>query len=194
MSIKLGITGGIGSGKSMVSRLLKDMQVPVYLSDNEAKRLANEDEAIRRALTLLVGPNVYHADGTLNRQELANYLFANKTHARQVNAIIHPRVKEDFLHWAGRQTAPVVAFESAILFESGFRDAVDEVLMVYAPINVRLCRSIHRDKASETAIRARILQQMDDEEKRKLADREVINDGETPLLPQVEQLLRDLVS
>ncbi len=193
MAIKLGITGGIGSGKSVVSRLLHIMGIPVYLTDDEAKRLTNEDAEIRRELIALVGKEVYSADGSLNRPCLAAYLFSKEEHARKVNSIIHPRVKSDFIQWAkAHADYPVVAIESAILIEAGFAETVDRIVMVYAPFELRLQRAMLRDNASEEQIRSRILRQMNDEEKCQKAHTIIVNDGRTPLIPQIETLLKEL--
>ena len=153
----LGITGGIASGKSFVSRLIaREWHIPVYDTDASAKRLNNESSLIRRALTDLVGDEVYDVNGLLNRQVLANYLFSSEEHAARVNAIVHPAVREDFRQWLTRQTASVVAMESAILFESGFHSEVDRVLYVDASVEVRVRRAMERDNASEVKVRQRI--------------------------------------
>lgn len=125
MAIKIGITGGIGSGKSVVSRLLEIMDIPVYISDIEAKRIMHTDELIRESLSVLIGEEVFRG-GELNRPLLASYMFGHLEHVKEVNAIIHPQVKEDFRQWAGgRAGKPLIAMESAILIEAGFRDEVD---------------------------------------------------------------------
>lgn len=193
MGIKLGITGGIGSGKSVVSHLFRIMGIPVYLTDDEAKRLTNEDAEIRRELTDLVGAEVYLPDGTLNRPYLATYLFANETHATKVNSIIHPRVKRDFIQWTEAHAHhPVVAVESAILIEAGFTETVDQIVMVYAPLELRLQRAMLRDNASEEQIRNRIQRQMSDEEKCQKAHQIIINDDKTPVIPQIRTMLEKL--
>lgn len=190
MTVKIGITGGIGSGKSVVARLLEVMGVPVYVSDIESKRLVVADACIRKELTELLGVDVYDGEGRLNKALLAAYLFASPEHARQVNGIIHPRVKADFRRWTRcRECLPVVGIESAILLEAGFADEVDKVVMVYAPQEVRIARAMKRDGASREQILQRIRSQMDDDEKRKQADFVILNDGITPLIPQVVQLL-----
>ncbi|MBR5576189.1 MAG: dephospho-CoA kinase, partial [Bacteroidaceae bacterium] len=118
--IKLAITGGIGSGKSHVARQMTELLgIPVYDSDSNAKRLNEESSVIRHGLVEMVGTDVYDAQGHLNRQRLAAFLFASEDNARRVNALIHPVVKADFLRWAAEQTAPVVAIETALLAESG---------------------------------------------------------------------------
>ena len=138
MAIKIGITGGIGSGKSMVSRLLEVLGVPVYISDLETKRLMASDLFIREELSALLGAEVY-AGGTLNKPLLASYLFSSPEHAKEINGIVHPRVKEDFRRWAQCHAASaIVGIESAILVEAGFTGEVDAIVMVYAPEEVRI--------------------------------------------------------
>ncbi|MDN0078224.1 dephospho-CoA kinase [Bacteroides gallinaceum] len=192
--VKIGITGGIGSGKSYVSRLLTEHYgIPVYNTDSEAKRLMLSDEGIRRRLTALLGKEVYKSDGTLNKPLLANYLFADSCHAGQINAIVHPQVKADFLKWADRQTGcEVVALESAILFESGFDNIVDKVVMVYAPVELRIRRVMLRDSTTEEKIRQRIVAQMDDKAKQDRSDFIIFNDGSHPLNLQLDDLQETL--
>lgn len=166
----LGITGGIGSGKSYVSDILsRELGIPIYDCDKEAKRLTAQSEEIRSRLILLVGPEVFDGQ-TLNKQVLADYLFSDPEHASKVNAIIHPAVLKDFQRWSvdnGQHS--IVALESAILFESGFNEYVDYVLFVDAPEEVRLCRAMQRDTATEEQIRAR-MQMQQPELHRKQAD------------------------
>lgn len=192
MSIKIGIIGGIGSGKSMVSQLLELMGVPVYVSDNESKRLVQTDAEIHKELVALLGEDVYRG-GMLNKSLLATYLFGNAEHARLVNGIIHPRVKIDFRRWvSGYAAKPVVGIESAILLEAGFRSEVDMVVMVYAPKEVRMVRAIKRDASSREMLEKRMNSQMDDEKKRQQADWVIVNDGTVPIIPQVADLLAKL--
>lgn len=188
--LKLGITGGIGSGKTYVARLFQHRGVPLYLCDDEAKRLMLTDEGIRAALTGLLGPEAYTASGELNKPVISRYLFADAAHAARINAIVHPVVKRDFLRWCdAREAYPLVVMESAILFEAGFRDAVDRVLLVDAPRDVRISRVRERDGLSDPQIEARMAGQMSDEKRRLLADDVLCNDGVRPLDPQIEALL-----
>lgn len=193
MAIKVGITGGIGSGKSVVSHLLELMGVPVYISDIEAKRLMLHDTLIRTELTRLLGEEAYQGD-TLNKPLLAAYLFASLENAERINSIVHPRVKADFRSWVAAQSSlhPIVGMESAILIEAGFADEVDYVMMVHAPLEVRISRAMKRDAASRQQIEQRIRRQMDDEQKLKAADFVLVNDDKTPLIPQVLSLLASL--
>lgn len=189
MAIKIGITGGIGSGKSVVSRLLEIMGIPVYISDIEAKRITHTDEVIRQGLCDLVGRDVFQ-DGELNRPLLASYMFGHPDHVKEVNSIIHPQVKEDFRQWVIRRgTEPLVGMESAILIEAGFRDEVDFLVMVYAPLEIRVERAVKRDCSSRELVMKRIKSQMSDEAKRNHADYVIVNDDETPLIPQVLELI-----
>lgn len=192
MAIRIGVTGGIGSGKSVVSRLLEVMGVPVYISDIETRRLMVTDEGIRRDLVALLGEGVYVGD-SLNKPLLASYLFGSDEHAARVNGIVHPRVKDDFRRWClDCSSRPLVGMESAILLEAGFRQEVDVVVMVYAPLEVRIRRAVSRDASSREQIEQRIRRQMDDEEKRRQADYVIVNDGNSPLIPQVLTLISSL--
>ena len=178
MAIKIGITGGIGSGKSVVSHLLEVMGVPVYISDEESKKVVATDPVIRKELCDLVGEEVF-SGGKLNKTLLATYLFASSTHASQVNGIIHPRVKEHFRQWSShKECLDIIGMESAILIESGFADEVDCIVMVYAPLELRVERAVRR-----------IRSQMSYEEKCERASFVIINDGEKPLIPQILELI-----
>ena len=192
--ISVAITGGIGSGKSFVSRMLEERGIPIYDTDSEAKRLMLSDEGIRRDLIALLGEEVYR-DGVLNKPFLASYLFADSRNAARVNGVVHPRVKEDFRRWVSfHADKEVVGMECAILFEAGFQDAVDAVVMIYAPEDLRIERAMKRDSATEAQIRARIAAQMDDEEKRARADYVVYTDGTLSLDSQLDQLVLQLKS
>lgn len=192
-AIKIGITGGIGSGKSVVARMLRVMDIPVYDTDAEAKRLMQTDANIRIGLTNLVGEELY-AGHALNRELLASYMFGHAERVAQVNAVVHPRVRSDFRRWATERalSVPVVGIESAILLEAGFRNEVDVVVMVYAPEEVRIVRAMSRDAAACESVVKRIRSQMDDEEKRKLSDYVIVNDGEKALIPQVLTMISSL--
>ena len=188
----IAITGGIGSGKSYVSALLQAAGIPVYNTDNEAKRLMLSDEGIRQDLIALLGEGVY-TDGALNKPMLASYLFAGPENAARINAIVHPRVKADFRRWMEEQEGQeIVGLECAILFEAGFEDAVDAVVTVYAPEALRVERAMKRDGATEAQIRARIAAQMDEEEKCRLSDYIIYNDGSISLENQLSALVAQL--
>lgn len=185
----IGITGGIGSGKSMVSALLRVYGVPVYDADHESKRLLVTSPTIRRGLISLLGPDIYRPDGTLDRARMAALIFADADLLARVNAIIHPAVGDDFDAWRKRLTVPLCAMESAILFESGFDRWANVRLTVYAPEAIRLQRVMARDGAAEADVRRRMQSQWTDERKAALSDAVITNDGLSALIPQVEAFL-----
>lgn len=192
---RIGITGGIGSGKSYVARLLtRQYSIPVYDCDAEAKRLNVQSDEIRQALIRLVGPDIYASDGSLQRSVLAQYLFASSDNAQRVNAIVHPVVARDFEQWAQRQSdlgQSIVALESAILFESGFDHFIDYSINVSAPHDLRLQRAMLRDEASRQSIEARMQRQMSDQERSSLSHFTLINDGRE-LEVQIQYILQEI--
>ena len=190
--ISIAITGGIGSGKSYIARMLEEYDIPIYNTDDEAKRLMVSDEGIRNDLVALLGEEVY-VQGALNKSLLASYLFAHAENAARINRIVHPRVKTDFCRWMEQHADKgIVGMECAILFEAGFEDAVDAVVMVYAPEALRIERAMKRDHATEAQIRARISAQMNDEEKCKRADYIIYTDGSISLDSQLSTLITQL--
>ena len=189
--ITIGITGGMGSGKSIVAALLKVYGIPVYDADSESKRLLLTSPTIRRGLTDLLGADIYSPDGTtLRRARMASLIFADPNLLARVNAIIHPEVGRDFDAWRARLTTSVCARESAILFESGFDRRADLRLMVYAPEAIRLQRVMARDNATEAAARQRMQRQWPDGRKIALSDAVITNDGRAALIPQVEAFVK----
>lgn len=190
--ISIAITGGIGSGKTFVSNLLKERGIPIYNSDDEAKRLMVSDEGIRRDLMALLGEDVYQGDA-LNKSLLASYLFADAGNAARINAIVHPRVRADFSRWLSEhQDVEVAGLECAILYEAGFENTVDKVVMVYAPESLRIERAMKRDNATESQIRARIAAQMDDEEKSRRSDYVIYTDGRFSVEEQLSDFIKHL--
>ena len=188
----IGLTGGIGSGKSVVSHLLRLMDVPVYDCDSEAKRLMLQSDAIREALIEAVGPEVYLPNGLLNKAYLAAYMFGDEERVNEVNRIVHPVVRADFKQWAKLSGRRVVAVESAILFEAGMESDVDKVWLVHAPEDVRLRRAVRRDASSEEAVRSRMQSQQTDEGFLLRADRVISNNGDRSLIQQVVELLSEI--
>lgn len=190
--IKLGITGGIGSGKSVVSELLKLYGIPVYVADIESKRLTETSPAIKDGLIHLFGTDIY-TDGKLNKQLLASCIFNDKDKLQLVNSIIHPVVQEDQYRWfESHSDNMIVATEAAILFESGFNSMLDEVIMVYTPLKIRIARVMVRDDISIEKVMERIQNQMADEEKVKLSDFIIDNSGDKSVIEQVETILQKL--
>ena len=190
--ISIAITGGIGSGKTYVSNMFQERGIPIYNADTEAKRLMVQDEVIRKELVALVGEEVYQG-AELNKPLLASYLFSSAEHVQQINSIVHPRVKADFIEWLkARLEYEVAGIESAILFEAGFRDSVDSVIMVSSPEELRLARAMKRDGATEQQIRNRMSAQMNEDEKIKMADFVICNDETQPLDEQISFILQIL--
>lgn len=190
--IKLGITGGIGSGKSVISQIFRLMGVPVYDCDSRSKYLSENDKEIVHDLKVLLGDEVYTVEGKLNKPLLASYLFADSSHTQTVNAIIHPRVIADYERWAEEQATSLIALESAILYESGLERYVDKVLFVEAPYELRLKRCMSRDHTTSALVIKRMQAQMDEAEKSKKSNYRIINDDIQPLLPQIYEILEIL--
>lgn len=187
--IKLGVTGGIGSGKTFVCNKLRDRGIPVYNCDDGAKVLMQENQTIRERLCSLIGNDAY-VDGKLNKTAIADFLFASTDNGKKINEIVHPAVKQDFIHWAEKQHAPLVVQECALLFEAGFQDTVDAVIVIHAPLELRMERAMKRDNATRQQIESRMRQQLDEEEKVRRADYCIVNDGKTDINNQIENILK----
>ena len=188
---KVGITGGIGSGKSTVAKLLRDRGVAIYNSDRRAKELMVGNEALRQTLITAFGAECYTADG-LNRAWLAQRVFNNEAELTKLNAIVHPAVMQDFAEWSLAQQGSYVVLESAILLEAGLENHVDVVVAVMAPKELRLERAMQRDGASREQIEERMRNQMSDEERTDRAKYAVVNIDLEELEEDVEQLHRRL--
>lgn len=185
--MKVGITGGIGSGKSTVCRLFAERGIAVYDSDREAKRLMAE--SLRPAIEARFGTAIYR-DGELDRKQLAAVVFSDRKALADLNAIVHPAVRSDFEAWADRQEGEYVILESAILYESGFDSVVDRVVAVLAPMQVRIERTCRRDGADEEAVRRRMAAQMSDDELAARADYTMVNLIQEDLEAEVQLLDR----
>lgn len=185
---RIGITGGIGSGKSVVSNLLRVMGYPVYDTDSEARRLMNSQPELQAQLSDAFGADIY-TDGVLNRPLLASRTFGNPGQVARLNAIVHPAVRHDFEQWACKRQEPVGFVESAILYESHFDRLVDEVWLVTAPEALRIERVLQRSGLSADEVRRRIASQMSDEERRRRATHVIVNDGCESLIATVLSLL-----
>lgn len=183
--LKIGITGGIGSGKSFVSDIFRVWGVPVYNADKEAKRLMNHDRDLKTALKVLLGQEAYYRNGRLNRKWVASKIFSDKALLKKMNAVVHPAVRNDFEHWAEFQQAPYVLEESAIIFEAGLEKFFDAVILVMADKNTRIQRVMKRDKMTKEEVEARIAHQSSDKVKKARADFIILNDGTKALLKQV---------
>lgn len=185
MSKRIGITGGIGTGKSFVSSIFKTMGVPYYDADKEAKTLMVTNASIKESLCDLFGKEVYYEDGALNRKWLAAQVFNNEEKLHLLNSVVHPIVIAAGVEWEEKQTAPYVLKEAALLFESGSYKLLDKIIVVTAPLEMRISRIMARDQIDRQQVLARMKNQLPEEEKIAKADFVIINDGVTPLLPQV---------
>ena len=191
-TIKLAITGSIGSGKSVVSRMMNVLGVPVYDCDVNAKRLMTDDEFIVSELKRMFGDECYEDDGTLNRQYIASRIFTDKENIKRVNSLVHPVVKRDFEEWAARQESSVVAVETAILYESGMIEAVDKVLVVWADRETAISRTIQRSGMNRIQVENRMNNQMSVDDLLLMSDYSLYNDGDEPLLPRVMSIVEEL--
>ncbi len=182
--IKIGITGGMGSGKSTVAKVFEVLGIPVYYADDAAKKLMNEDAALKEKLIAVFGKEIYQ-DGILNRTHLSGLVFNNPDKLAQLNSIVHPATIADAESWMQQQHSPYAIKEAAILFESGANKYVDKVIGVYAPIQLRISRVMQRDNSTEEAVTARMNRQMEEEKKMSLCDYVITNDEQELVIPQV---------
>lgn len=186
--LKIGITGGIGSGKTTVAKLFEQLGVPVYYADSETRLLQNTDAALRAEISAAFGTEAYLPDGTLNRAYIAGIVFSNKEALRTINAIVHPAVARHFEQWCNQHnSSSYILKEAAILFESGSDKGLDGVIVVTAAEEIRIQRVMQRDQISEAEVRKRMANQWPESEKLKRAKWIIRNDG-TPLEPQIEEL------
>jgi dephospho-CoA kinase len=188
----IGITGGIGSGKSLVCSIIEKIGFPVFYSDIEARKLVVSDQNIIEKLSALIGPTLYE-NGFFHKEILAHSIFNDASIKEKVNQIIHPRVREVFQDWVKSQHSPLVFNEAAILFETGMYKNYDVTILVTAPQEIRIERTIKRDHTTKENVIARMNSQWSDAEKIKLADFILINDDVTPLLSQIESTLDQLI-
>ena len=190
---RIGITGGIGSGKSFIATIIERMGYPVYYSDVRSKELTNAHPVIRQGLIDLVGENVYFG-GELDKKVLATAIFSNDELRLKVNQLIHPIVRQDFEDWANSQKSDLIFNEAAILFETGAYRKFNATILVYAPEDLRLKRVLKRDIITKDEVLARINNQMGDEEKLKMTPYSILNNGEIPLLKQIEDVIDKIFS
>ena len=191
--MKLGVTGGIGSGKTSVCRVFNVLGIPVFSADPEAQKVMNRDEKIINEINKIAGRNLYK-DGFLNRMELASLIFNDPDLLSKVNALVHPVVFANFERWSAEQTSPYSIMEAAILFESGASKLVDRIVTVVAPMEERLARVIRGNKLSREQILERIKNQMDDESRIKLSDYVIRNSENDMIIPAILKIHEDLLN
>lgn len=187
----LGITGGIGSGKTTVCKIFETLGIPIYYADERAKYLMSHDPELIAGITELFGKEAYLEPHVLNRTQIAKIAFNDKEKLNQLNALVHPAVGRDGLAWqTAQQNVPYTLKEAALLYESGSYRSLDKIIVVTAPLELRIQRVMARDEAKRAEVEARIAKQMPEEEKVKLADFVIYNDGEQALIPQAVAIHR----
>ena len=193
MILKVGITGGIGSGKSTVAKVFNVLGIPIYYADDAAKKLMNEDVSIREQLQQLFGKETY-VDGKLNRKYLAGLVFNNEEKLAQLNAIVHPATIRDAEQWMQQQTTPYAMKEAALIFESGAQAQLDCVIGVFAPEPLRIQRVMNRDGITTEEVKARMEKQLDETIKMQRCDYVITNDEQELVIQQVIKIHQALMA
>ncbi len=185
---KIGITGGIGAGKSTVARIFEVLEIPVYNADQRAKAIMMDDSGVRKKILNLLGDDSYLQSGELNRKYIADQVFTDSWLLNKLNGIVHPAIEEDYHRWHAQQVAPYTMKEAALLFDAGSYLHLDATIVVTASEEVRLNRVIARDKTTMEAVHVRMKEQWPEERRIQLADFIIENDGGKALGPQVLQI------
>jgi len=192
-AMKLGVTGGIGSGKTTVCRIFNVLGVPVFDADKAAKQIMDSDKNMMTRLNSIVGKDLY-LSGTLNRTELAKLIFNNTSLLAKVNSLVHPAIYNLFGRWATEQNTPYVILEAAILFESGGTKHLDRILSVVAPVDDRIKRVIKRNSLSKEEVLDRIRNQMEDEARIKLSDYVIVNSENEMIIPSIIRIHTEILT
>lgn len=187
----VGLTGGIGSGKSTVSSVFRHLGYPVYDSDSAGKNLYDTDSCLQNGMTDLFGPAIY-INGSIDKKSLSERLFQNKSLLTKVEALVHPAVRKDFLRWKSRQTASFVLFESALLLQKPLDIDFDKIIVVCLPEEERIARVRSRNQWDISQIKARMAQQMDEKTMIQHADYLIDNREDSAILPQILRIIQDL--
>jgi dephospho-CoA kinase len=193
MVLKVGLTGGIGSGKSTVAQLFEVLGIPVYYADIEAKKLMNDDTALKQAIIENFGKEAY-TNEVLNRKYISSIVFSHPLKLEVLNSIVHPATKKDGENWMRRQKAVYAIHEAALIFEANVSDRLDYVIGVSSPKELRIKRAMERDNVSREEIIKRMSKQLDEEIKMSKCDFVVINDEQQLLIPQVLELHEKLIA
>jgi dephospho-CoA kinase len=184
--LKVGITGGMGSGKTTVCKIFETLGIPTYYADDRAKYLMSNDEGLIEKIKTIFGPDAYQKDQQLNRKYIADIAFKNPQKLKKLNAVVHPAVFKDGEKWHNSQkNVPYTLKEAALLYESGSYKKLDKMITVTAPLEIRIKRILERDDTTREAILARIENQWSDEKKVTLSDYIIYNDGHLSLIEQV---------
>ena len=189
---RLAITGNMGSGKSVVSRMLEIMGIPVYNCDNRAKELMRNDKGLKKNIVRMFGEDSYTMEGELNKEWLAARIFTDKDNISRMNALVHPCVKADYANWANEAESDIVAVESAILYESGMIEMVDKVLLVWADEETAVARVVKRGGLTRQQVQSRLHNQMSADDLLLLSDYSLRNDGVNPIMPKLVDIVADL--
>ena len=190
--MKLGVTGGIGSGKTSVCKVFGVLGIPLFSADQEARSVMEIDTSVILRLNAIAGKNLY-VDGSLDRNEFARLIFNNKALLEKVNSVVHPAVYSRFREWEKKQDAPYVIFEAAILFESGGFNMVDRVITVVAPVEERIERVMLRNNMTRDQVLERISNQMSDSEKANRSDYVIDNSENAMIIPAVLDIHNDIL-
>jgi len=190
---KVGLTGGIGSGKSFVAAVFELLGIPVYYADARAKDLMYRNKELKSSVKQLLGEKAYHKNGRPNRGYIASKIFNDRKLLKQMNALVHPTVRQDFEIWANNQDALYVLEESALLFEIKGQKYFEDVILVVADEEIRINRVLKRDKTNKKAVLSRIKQQLKDDKKIPLADFIVDNNGNKSILQQVLKIHKEIL-
>ena len=191
--IRVGLTGGIGSGKTTVARIFELLGIPVYYADDAAKRIMNEDVELKTVIQKQFGKEAYD-NGELNRAYLSAKVFTDPFQLEILNSLVHPATIRDAAKWMNRQKAPYTIKEAALIFESGSSELLDYVIGVYAPSQLRIKRTMERNHLDYDEVKQRMEKQLDENLKMKLCDFVIYNDEEHLLIPQVIELHQKLLS
>lgn len=184
MILRVGLTGGIGSGKSTIARVFEVLGIPVYYADPEAQKLMHTDPDLKAAILRHFGPDSYLND-QLNRPYLSSLIFSHPEKRELLNSLVHPAVKRHAETWMQQQTTPYAIHEAALIFEAGIAERLDRVIGVYAPESLRLLRAMRRDQTDKEAVKKRMRGQIEESVKMKLCDRVIVNDEQQAVIPQV---------
>ena len=189
---RIGLTGGIGSGKSFIANILEHMGFPVYYSDLRSKELTKSNPSIKTGLISFFGEEVY-SDDELNAQLVATKIFQNEEIRQMVNGLIHPIVRKDFEDWVTNQKSTLVFNEAAILFETGSYKNFDANILICAPLELKIKRVMKRENCSREEVLVRMSKQWSDDKKSKLADYTILNDNQFPILIRLEEIINNIL-